>query len=102
MTEIFEELAVIGDPVKEEDRVVHLLASLPESYNMLATALEANSEVPQMVVITERLLHEESKHKDQEDSGRSHMKAMTVTHSKMEVRVTTVTSLVTSSGNVVL
>ena len=30
MTEIFEELAVIGDPV-EEDRVVHLLASLPES-----------------------------------------------------------------------
>ena len=86
MTEIFEELAVIGDPVKEEDRVVHLLASLPESYNMLVTALEANSEVPQMVVITEHLLHEESKHKDQEDSGRSHMKAMTVTRSKMEVR----------------
>ena len=85
MTEIFEELAVIGDPVKE-DRVVHLLASLPESYNMLVTALEANSEVPQMEVITERLLHEESKHKDQEDSGRSHMKAMTVTRSKMEVK----------------
>lgn len=33
MTEVFEELAVIGDAVSEEDRVVHLLASLPESYN---------------------------------------------------------------------
>ena len=86
MTEVFEELAVIGDPVKEEDRVVHLLASLPESYNMLVTALEANADVPQMAVVTECLLHEESKHKDLEDSGRRHLKAMTVTRSKMEVR----------------
>ena len=28
MTELFEGLSVIGDPVGEEDRVVHLLASL--------------------------------------------------------------------------
>ncbi len=41
MTEIFEALAVIGDAVSEEDRVVHLLASLPESFNVLVTALEA-------------------------------------------------------------
>jgi hypothetical protein len=82
MTEIFEELAVIGDPVKEEDRVVHLLASLPEPYNMLVTALEANSDVPQMEVVTERLLHEESKQKDQEDSEKTHLKAMTVTRSQ--------------------
>ena len=45
MTEIFEELAVIGDPVKE-DRVVHLLASSPKCYNMLITSLVANSDVP--------------------------------------------------------
>ncbi len=44
MTEIFEALAVIGDVVSEEDRVVHLLASLPESFNVLVTALEAQSE----------------------------------------------------------
>jgi hypothetical protein len=30
MTEIFQELSVIGDPIEEEDRVVHILASLPE------------------------------------------------------------------------
>ena len=83
MTEIFEELPVIGDPVKEEDRVVHLLASLPESYNMLVTALEASSDVPHMEVVTERLLHEERKQKDQEDGEKTHLKAMTVTHSQI-------------------
>ena len=36
---------MIGDPVSEEDCVVHLLASLPGSFNMLVTALEANPEV---------------------------------------------------------
>ena len=59
MTEIFEGLAVTGDPVSDEDRVVHLLASLPDSFNMLATTLEANPEVPKMKNITEHFLHEE-------------------------------------------
>ena len=48
LTELFEELAVIGDPMKEEDQVVHLLASLPDSFNVLVTALEANADVPKM------------------------------------------------------
>ena len=65
MSEIFEELAVIGDAISEEDRVVHLLASLPDSYNVLVTALEAQSEnVPRWSLVTERLLHQESKLKD--------------------------------------
>ena len=65
MTEVFDALSVVGDPIKEEDRVVFLLASLPESYDILVTALEANSEVPQMEVVTERLLqYEERKLKD--------------------------------------
>ena len=29
MTEVSEELSIVGDPIKEEDRVVHLLSSLP-------------------------------------------------------------------------
>ena len=41
-----------------------MLASLPESYDMLVTALEANADVPKMEVVTERLLHEERKLKD--------------------------------------
>ena len=61
MTEIFDELSIIGDPISEEDRVVHLLASLPESFSMMVTALEANVEVPKMEIVTERLLHEERK-----------------------------------------
>ena len=77
MTEIFEGLAVIGDPVSDEDRVVHLLASLPESFNMLVTALEANPEVPKMENVTERLLHEEQKTKDREEIEGGCTKAMT-------------------------
>ena len=63
LTEVCDELLAIGEPVKEEDRVVYLLASLPECYNVLVTALEANSEVPTLAVVTERLLHEETKMK---------------------------------------
>ena len=61
MTELCDELAAIGEPVSEEDRVVYFLASLPENYNVLVTALEANAEVPALAVVTERLLHEEGK-----------------------------------------
>ena len=64
IVEIFEELAVIGQPIEEEDRVVHILSSLPESFNMLVTALEASPEVPSLELVTERLLHDERKRKE--------------------------------------
>ena len=38
MMEVFEGLSVVGDLISDEDRVVHLLASLPDSYGMLVTA----------------------------------------------------------------
>ena len=67
MTELFEVLevlAVIGDPVTEEDHVVHLLASLPDSYIMLVTAPEANSEaVSKTEIVMERLSNKEGKMK---------------------------------------
>jgi len=34
MIEMFNELAVIGDNISDEDRVIYLLASLPESYEV--------------------------------------------------------------------
>ena len=64
MTELFDSLAVAGETVSEEDRVVYLLASLPKSYNMLVTALEAGADVPRLEVVTERILHQERKLKD--------------------------------------
>ena len=65
MTELFNELAIVGDAIEEEDRVVYLLAtcSLPDSFNMLVTALEASKDVPKMEGVTERLLHAERKQK---------------------------------------
>ena len=76
MTEVFDSLSVVGDPVSEEDRVVYLLASLPDSFSMLVTALETNAEVPKMELVTERLLHEERKVKGRGDDASSE-KAMT-------------------------
>ena len=61
MTETFNALTVIGDTITEEDRVVHLLASLLESYRVLVTALEACAEVPKIQTVTEQLLYEERK-----------------------------------------
>lgn len=70
ITELFNELAVLNDPVSAEDRVVHLLASLPASYDILVTALEANKTVPEMDMVIERLTHEERKQSERsEQSG---------------------------------
>ena len=79
MTEIFNELSVVGESISEEDRVVQIFASLPESYNMLVTALEANSEVPKMEVVMERLLHEERKLKERTTATNSE-EVMTVSN----------------------
>lgn len=78
MTEVFNGLSVIGDPVSDEYRVVFLLASLPDSFSMLVTALEANTEVPKMEVVTERLLHEERKLKERSGSEGYREEAMAV------------------------
>ena len=64
MTEVLDELSIVDEPVQEEDRVVYFLASLPDSYSMLVTALEANADVPKLEVVTERLLHGEKKQKN--------------------------------------
>ena len=40
MLETFNELSIVGDAITDEDRVVYLLASSPELFNTLVTALE--------------------------------------------------------------
>ena len=79
LTEIFDELSIISDLLDEENQVVHLLASLPESYDMLVTALEASPEVPKLEIVTEKLLYEETKQRDKESST-IEVKAMTSKH----------------------
>ena len=74
MTEIFRELAVIAEPVSEEDQVVHLLASLPDSYDVLVTAMESGTDtVPPWETVTEKLLREEQKLKGKggDDEGKA-------------------------------
>ena len=66
--ELFDELAVIGDAVEDEDMVINLLASLPDSYSTLVTALEASDAVPSWDIVTEKLYHEEQKVKRKSES----------------------------------
>ena len=62
----------------------YLLECLPDTYNMLVMALEANQDVPQMDVVTERLLHEECKLNDQGSSSGTN-KAIAAHHYKKNV-----------------
>ena len=77
MMELFNVLAIVGDVIQDEDRVIYLLASLPDSFSTLVTALEANEEVPKIEIVAERILHEERKQKDKNNSDLSAEKAMT-------------------------
>ena len=78
MTELFNELAIVADAIEEKDQVVYLLASLPDSFNTLVTALEANEDVPKMEVVKERLLHTERKQKEKLSLDSSEELAMTI------------------------
>ena len=42
MTEIFNALSVMKAPLLEEHEVIYVLASLPDSYGVLVTALEVS------------------------------------------------------------
>ncbi len=66
MMELFGQLAEIDSPLTEEEKVGYLLASLPDSFGVLVTALEASSEVPKMDMVSERLLLEERKIKNRD------------------------------------
>ena len=55
---------------------MHLLASVPDSFRMLVTALKANSKTaPKLELITERLLHEEQKLKKKDEAAGDDQKA---------------------------
>ena len=62
MKELTDRLAAIGAPVSEEDQVVTLLGSLPQSFATLVTALEAKvSEDLSLSFVQQALLNEERK-----------------------------------------
>ena len=76
MVELFNKLAVVGAPIDNEDKVVYLLASLPEFYDALVTALEANEKVLSMETVIDHLTYEERKAIEQDSSTGSKEKAL--------------------------
>ena len=61
MKEITDKLAAIGAPISEEDQVVTLFGSLPSSYSILVTALEARVDGVTLNFVQQALRHEEQK-----------------------------------------
>ena len=82
MQETFDSLAVLEDPVSEKKQVMFILASLPESFQTMVTALAASTEdVPSLADVKEKLRSEELKQKQagpghEDDQG----KALAVGH----------------------
>ncbi len=74
--EMFNALSEMDVPLMEDDRVVYLLASLPESFSGLVTALEVSEDVPKMEIVTQKLLHNEVKLKVRGGSSAEDEKAM--------------------------
>ena len=99
LTQIFDELSILGDSLGEENQVVHLLASLPESYDMLVTAHETSPEVPKLEIVTERLLQEETKQRDKESYRNESYDVKTLNIQERSKSPTFAVGLVTSKGN---
>jgi len=71
MKELTDKLAAIGAPTAEEDQVVTLLGSLPQSYSTLVTALEAQVDGIDLKFVQQALIHEEQKQRKQADGTSS-------------------------------
>ena len=61
MKELTDKLAAIDAAISEEDQVVTLLGSLPQSYSTLVTALEAHAGDIKLDFVQQALIHEEQK-----------------------------------------
>ena len=78
MKEITDRLASIGAPISEEDQVVTLLGSLPQSYATLVTALEARADDNlKLAQVQQALINEEMKITGRlDDTGEQNPSAM--------------------------
>ena len=90
---LLDALLIAGETISEEDRVVYLLASLPETYNVLVMALEAHADVPKLEVVTKCILHQERKLNNRSgarSNGKGTLTSCRFSRGKPKVSATTV------------
>lgn len=61
LTMRFDQLAILGKTIDQEDQVEYVLEGLPEEYKSLVDAIEGRDIPPTMTELHERLLHHEAK-----------------------------------------
>ena len=79
MKELTDQLAAVGAEIAEEDQIVTLLGSLPDSYQTLVTALETRLDDISLGFVQQALVNEEHKRKAN-DSEKSIANAAAATH----------------------
>ena len=63
VVELFNKLETVGDSIKDKDiyRVIILLSSLPTSFDVLVTALQAHVDISRWEDVVEKLFSENAK-----------------------------------------
>ena len=61
ITEVFQELALLDATINDEDKVIILLSSLPEPFDVTVTALEAQTIIPNWNTVADTLRRESEK-----------------------------------------
>ena len=64
VVELFDGLSAACDSLKEKDRVMILLSSLPRKFDVLITALQSNKTMPTWEEVVEKLVAEEMRQSD--------------------------------------
>ena len=87
MQDNFDSLAVFDDPVTEKKQVMFILASLPESFQTMITALtNSTKDVPPLYDVKERIRSEETRQKQMVETVDDGRKALTAGQKKGNFR----------------
>ena len=63
-SEIFSNLAAIGDTFENDDKVFYLLCSLPEIFDMIVATIENSDNMPDFEVVVQKLMEQDAKQRE--------------------------------------
>ena len=63
-SEIFSNLAAIGDTLENDDKVFYLLCSLPEIFDMIVATFENSDNMPDFEVVVQKLMEQDAKQRE--------------------------------------
>lgn len=65
LIQLFDNLCAVGDELKEKDRVMILLSSLPTRFDVLVTALQSSIDLPSWERVVEQLSNQDARQSEE-------------------------------------